>query len=89
MSAPVSDLVASDHERIWLQNAEDAKHQDEGRMWCEDKVWPDEPEEGEPTEYVRADLYASLAGRVTELEAAKASEQRAAEFAARWAWSSS
>ena len=72
MSAPVSDLVARDHERIWLQNKEDAKHQCEGRVWCQDKVWPNEPEEGEPTEYVRADLYAALAARITELEAALA-----------------
>lgn len=49
-----------DHPRIWLQadagNAAD-------RLWCEDKVWPDEadnPDEGEPTEYVRADICAAL-----------------------------
>lgn len=50
----------SDHERIWLQASEDAKHQAEGRLWCQDKVWPDDPEDGDPTEYVRADLYAAL-----------------------------
>jgi hypothetical protein len=49
--------MGTDHERIWLQNAEDAKHQDQGRLWCENKVWPVDPEEGEPTEYVRADLF--------------------------------
>lgn len=49
----------SDHERIWLQNAEDAKHALEGRLWCQDKVWPGSPEDGEPTEYVRADLVAT------------------------------
>ena len=59
----------SDPERIWLQNAADAKHQCEGRMWCEDKVWPDDPEDGEPTEYVRADIAAATIERLTkELE---------------------
>jgi len=46
-----------DHEFIWLQNAEDANS--DGRLWCEDKIWPDEPEEGEPTKYIRADLVAT------------------------------
>jgi len=45
----------SDHERIWLQAADDAAP-DTGRVWCQDKVWPDGPEDTEPTEYVRADL---------------------------------
>lgn len=58
-------MAATDHERIWLQNAKDAEHQAEGRLWCQDKVWPDDPEDGEPTEYVRADLATTSAG-VTE-----------------------
>lgn len=45
-----------DHERIWLQNAKDADTQGDGRLWCQDKVWPHDPGDGEPTEYVRADL---------------------------------
>lgn len=49
----------SDHERIWLQAAVDAD-QSSGRMWCQDKVWPDDAEDSEPTEYVRADLFAAL-----------------------------
>jgi hypothetical protein len=39
-------VVKTDHERIWLQNAEDAKHCHEGRMWCEDKAWPIDKEDG-------------------------------------------
>lgn len=52
-----------DHERIWLQ-ADAGAGAD--RLWCQDKVWPDEsdnPAEGEPTEYVRADI----AGAAPEL----------------------
>jgi hypothetical protein len=48
----MSEKVERDHERIWLQAEQDADP-DMGRMWCQDKVWPD-PEnglEGEPTEY--------------------------------------
>lgn len=60
--------MSADHERIWLQNADDAKHQGEGRMWCQDKVWPDDGEDGEPTEYVRADLFAALRERLAEVE---------------------
>ncbi len=48
--------MSKDPERIWLQNAEDASHTPEGRLWAEDKVWPDDPEDGEPVEYIRADL---------------------------------
>lgn len=54
-------------ERIWLQSAEDAKHQCEGRMWCEDKVWPENADQHEPTEYVRADIAASLQEQVEAL----------------------
>ena len=49
----------TDHERIWLQHPDDADGQETGRMWCQDKVWPEHPEDHEPTEYVRADLYAA------------------------------
>lgn len=59
-----------DHERIWLQNAEDGKRSGEGRMWCADKIWPDHPEDGEPTEYVRADLHAALEAEVERLREA-------------------
>jgi hypothetical protein len=62
----------SDPERIWLQNADDARAIGEGRLWCEDKVWPECPEQNEPTEYVRADLHAKL-----ERELAEAREFRA------------
>lgn len=64
----------TDHERIWLQSAADAKNSYEGRLWCEDKVWPEGEDQGEPTEYIRADLaessLATLTARVAELEAA-------------------
>lgn len=49
-----------DHERIWLQSYEDTEALGEDRLWCEDKVWPNDPEDHEPTEYVRADLFAAL-----------------------------
>ncbi|TGQ11186.1 hypothetical protein EN858_14785 [Mesorhizobium sp. M4B.F.Ca.ET.215.01.1.1] len=48
-----------DHERIWLESEKTADRYT-GRMWCEDKVWPDDDSDGEPTEYVRSDLYAAL-----------------------------
>ena len=48
----------TDHERIWLQDANDADY-DEGRLWCQDNVWDDIDENNPPTEYVRADLHAT------------------------------
>jgi hypothetical protein len=66
--------MSADHERIWLQNAKDALNQDTGRMWCEDKVWPDDAEDGEPTEYVRADLYETA---LSERNAAQAEAKTA------------
>ncbi len=44
----------SDHERIFLQTIEESDHQYEGRTWCQDQI--DETD----TEYVRADLFATL-----------------------------
>jgi hypothetical protein len=55
-----------DHERIWLQHPNEADEY-EGRRWCEDKVWPDDPEDGEPTEYVRADLHAAALAEIERL----------------------
>lgn len=58
----------SDHERIWLQNADDARATGD-RLWCQDKVWPECDEQQEPTEYIRADLYASrISQQDAELE---------------------
>lgn len=65
---PTAETVA-DHERIWLEAPPGGP---EGRLWCEDKVWPDDENDGEPTEYVRADLYAAAEARVAALEAEKA-----------------
>jgi len=62
----MEEMLMSDHERIWLQHPDDAD-QYQGRLWCEDKVWPDEPEEGEPTEYVRADLHAAALAEIERL----------------------
>ncbi|MFG1462317.1 hypothetical protein V5F77_05400 [Xanthobacter sp. DSM 24535] len=59
--------AAADHPRIWLQNAEDAKAAGEGRLWCEDKVWPVDDNDREPTEYVRADIVQGLVTEVSEL----------------------
>ena len=63
----MSDHVHTDHERIWLQNPNDAAPET-GRLWCQDKVWPESSEEGEPTEYVRADLYDALQAERDELD---------------------
>ena len=49
----------ADHRRIWLQHPDDADDS-MGRLWCKDKVWPDEPGDSEPTEYVRADITIAL-----------------------------
>ncbi|WP_315833958.1 hypothetical protein [Bradyrhizobium prioriisuperbiae] len=76
MTTTPRDAIAidglSDPEHIWLQNDNDAIHQGYGRMWCENKVWPEDPEDGEPTKYVRADIAAdtidALTARVKELE---------------------
>ena len=58
----------SDPERIWLQNADDARATGD-RLWCQDKVWPECAEQQEPTEYIRADLYASrISQQDAELE---------------------
>lgn len=68
------DGVTADHERIWLQNANDA-HGCEGRLWCQDKVWPEDDEQGEPTEYVRADLFHEIERERDELKDAKWAEK--------------
>lgn len=60
-------------ERIWLQSAEDAKHQCEGRMWCADKVWPENADQREPTEYLRADI---AERQIAELRAEVAEHKR-------------
>lgn len=52
--------VTLDHPRIWLQNAADGKASGEGRLWSEHKVWPVDENDGEPTEYVRADIVDGL-----------------------------
>ena len=49
--------VVTDPERIWLQNAKDGEASNDGRLWCADKIWPDDALDGEPTEYIRADLF--------------------------------
>lgn len=52
----------ADHARIWLEPmSPDGRYGCEGRLWCQDKVWPDHEGQPEPTEYVRADLFAALA----------------------------
>lgn len=67
----------SDHERIWLQHPDD-EDESVGRLWCQDKVWPDTPEDGEPTEYVRADLCVEWKVRA---EKAEAERDEAEEYA--------
>ncbi len=59
MSSEKKD-VALDHPRIWLQNAADAEAAGEERRWCQDKAWPSHEFDGEPTEYVRADIVDGL-----------------------------
>ena len=65
--------MKADHERIWLQNAEDAAAIGASREWSSAPVWPDDPEDSEPTEYVRADLVATA-----RAEAMKAALEEAA-----------
>ena len=57
----------SDHERIWLA-PKCCSDPGEGRQWCQDKVWPldDCPDDGEPTEYVRADIANATITRLSE-----------------------
>jgi len=55
-----------DHKRIWLQHPDDADLST-GRLWCQDKVWPDQSGGKEPTEYVRADLVAGLYGALEDI----------------------
>ncbi|MCA1490148.1 hypothetical protein I6F11_04340 [Ensifer sp. NBAIM29] len=43
-------------ERIWLQSHQDTTAVGEDRLWCQDKVWPNGPDDHEPIEYIRADL---------------------------------
>lgn len=71
----------ADHARIWLQNTADIDP-GTGRLWCEDKVWPESPEEGEPTEYVRADIAADLAEALEALmrQALQSPDLRATEW---------
>ncbi|WP_269275971.1 hypothetical protein [Sinorhizobium psoraleae] len=75
-----------DPERIWLQSHQDTTALGEDRLWCQDKVWPNGPEDHEPTEYVRADLYAALTRELSEArrnaleEAAEIAENRTRDF---------
>lgn len=66
-----AEKVVADHERIWLEPLA-PQYGHDGRLWCQNKVWPQYEGEPEPTEYVRADLYAAAEARVTALEAEKA-----------------
>jgi hypothetical protein len=70
MTAPL-DTAGMDHERIWLEpRTPDDLYGHEGRTWCQDKVWPTEWDDAEPTEYVRADLYEALSRELAEARAA-------------------
>ena len=60
--------VTLDHPRIWLQNAADGAASGEGRLWCEDNVWPVDENDGEPTEYVRADIVDGLVAALKEIK---------------------
>ena len=60
--------TAADHREIWLQaDDEDWIDPSVGRMWCEDKIWPDNEGEPEPVRYVRGDLYDELQAEVERL----------------------
>lgn len=76
--------MKEDHERIWLQNAEDAAAIGASREWCSAPVWPDDPEDSEPTEYVRADLVAAA-----RAEARRAALEEAAKVAEEWSYTRS
>ena len=68
--------MKEDHERIWLQSADDAAAIGANREWCSAPVWPDDPGDSEPTEYVRSDLIATA-----RTEARKAALEEAAKLA--------
>lgn len=59
----------TDPERIWLQSYEDTTAVGEDRLWCEDKVWPANNEDHEPTEYVRADRISQQDAELERLQA--------------------
>lgn len=67
--------MKEDHERIWLQSADDAAAIGANREWCSAPVWPDDPGDSEPTEYVRSDLIATA-----RTEARKAALEEAAAW---------
>jgi hypothetical protein len=62
----------SDHERIWLEPECCTDYRCADRIWCEDNVWPtgDCDALAEPTEYIRADLAATLTRKLAMAEAA-------------------
>lgn len=73
--------MKADHERIWLQNADDAAATGASREWCSAPVWPDDPVDGEPTEYVRADLLTTARAEARKAaleEAVKLADERGA-----------
>lgn len=62
-----------DPERIYL---EPAPYSPEGRLWCEDDVWPLDGDGPGGVEYVRADLHDAEVARLTrELEEARERER--------------
>lgn len=70
-------------ERIWLQNAKDADPAI-GRLWCEDKVWPDNDEDGEPTEYVLASSVRNLSSSVKALLESISFDDNGALIGGKW-----
>ncbi len=64
-----SEAAMDDPERIGLQNRADV-YPGDGRQWCEDKVWPENDDEEEPVEYIRADIAAAHTRAAVEAERA-------------------
>lgn len=67
---------AADHERIWLEPPPGGS---EGRLWCQDKVWPENEGDPEPIEYVRADIHQSEVVGLMKTMAAYSERALAAE----------
>jgi Arc/MetJ family transcription regulator len=74
----MSETIEKNPERIWLQSYEDTQALDQDRLWCEDKVWPENPDDHEPTQYVRIDLFNSAISTARE-EGYKAGLEEAAK----------
>jgi hypothetical protein len=72
------EKLVADHERIWLEPMIlCGSYGPEGRCWSHDNPWPEDQGDQPATEYVRADLHASLLA-IIERQGAELAEAREA-----------